>query len=119
MVLRDTFELEGLDEFPQFEGHLHLDFENTFPVELTSSVDFMLNDGGRHQDTLLLPAGSIGQGIVGEGTLSIPIREDILQPGGELVVEVVVNTMGPQPFTGHESVRIQGRLEGTQTIAAQ
>ena len=119
VVLRDTFELEGLDEFPQFEGHLHLDFENTFPVELTSSVDFMLNDGGRHQDTLLLPAGSIGQGIVGEGTLSIPIREDILQPGGELVVEVVVNTMGPQPFTGHESVRIQGRLEGTQTIAAQ
>lgn len=119
VVLRDTFALEGLDEFPKFEGHLHLDFENTFPAELTSIIDFQLLDGGVHQDTLLLPAGSIGQGVVGEGTLSIPINEDMLLPGGELRVEVMVNSMGPQPFTGTESLRVQGRLEGTQIIEVQ
>jgi hypothetical protein len=30
-----------------------------------------------------------------------------------------VNTFGPQPFTGYESIRIQGRLEGTQTIEVE
>ena len=119
VVLRDTFALEGLDDYPKFEGHLQLDFENTFPAELTSTVDFQLLDGGVHQDTLLLPAGSIGQGLVGEGTLSIPVNADMLLPGGKLRVEVTVNSMGPQPFTGTESLRVQGRLEGTQIIEVQ
>ena len=119
VVLRDTFNLEGLDEFPRFEGHLHLDFENTFPADLTTTVDFQLLDGGVHQDTLVLPAGSIGQGLVGKGTMSIPVNADMLLPGGELRVEVTVNSMGPQPFTGTESLRVQGRLEGTQIIEIQ
>ena len=69
--------------------------------------------------TLVLPAGSIGQGLVGEGTMSIPVNADMLLPGGELRVEVTVNSMGPQPFTGTESLRVQGRLEGTQIIEIQ
>ena len=119
VVFRDTFALEGLDEFPRFEGQLHLDFENTFPADLTSTIDFLRLDGGVHRDTLILPAGSIGQGLVGEGLLSIPVNAEMMLPGGELRVEVTVNSMGAQPFTGHERVRVQGRLEGTQIIEVQ
>ena len=68
---------------------------------------------------LILPAGSIGQGLVGEGLLSIPVNAEMMLPGGELRVEVTVNSMGAQPFTGHERVRVQGRLEGTQIIEVQ
>ena len=115
VVFRDTFALEGLDEFPRFEGQLHLDFENTFPADLTSTIDFLRLDGGVHRDTLILPAGSIGQGLVGEGLLSIPVNAEMMLPGGELRVEVTVNSMGAQPFTGHERVRVQGRLDGTSS----
>ena len=51
--------------------------------------------------------------------MSIPVNADMLLPGGELRVEVTVNSMGPQPFTGTESLRVQGRLEGTQIIEVQ
>jgi len=33
-----------------------------------------------------------------------------------MFVDFAINTFGAQPFTGLEYVRIQGRLEGTQTI---
>jgi len=34
-------------------------------------------------------------------------------------VELRVNTYGAQPFTGHEGIRIQGRLEGTQILEVE
>ena len=40
IVLRDTFDIDGMDEFPQFNGHLHLDFESTFPVEVKGILDY-------------------------------------------------------------------------------
>jgi hypothetical protein len=40
-------------------------------------------------------------------------------PGGTVAVEVLINTYGPQPFSGHESVRVQGRLEGTQLVEVE
>ena len=119
LVLRDSFDLEGLDEFPAFDGFLHLDFENTFPVEVTGTVDFERLDGVLYQDTLVVPAGSVPLCTVGESTLSIPVNADMLLPGGEVTVELRVNTSGPQPFTGHEGVRVQGRLEGTQLIEVE
>ena len=100
LVLRDTFDLAGLDEFPAFDGFLHLDFENTFPVEVTGTIDFARLDGALYQDSLVIPAGSVPLGILGESTLSIPVNADMLLPGGEVAVELRVNTTGPQPFTG-------------------
>ena len=119
VVLRDSFALEGLDELPQFEGFLHLDFDNAFPVEVRGIVAFDRLDGVLYQDTLLIPAGSVPQDVVGEATLSIPINEEMLLPGGDVEVELKVNTFGPQPFTGEEFVRLQGRVEGTQWIEVE
>ena len=119
LVLRDSFALEGLDEVPNFEGFLHLDFSNTFPVDVTGTVAFDRFDGVLYRDTLVLPAGSVPQDLMGEGTLSIPVNAEMLMPGGDVEVELRVNTFGPQPFTGHEFVRLQGRLEGTQLIEVE
>lgn len=119
LVLEDSFDVEGLDEFPGFEGHLHLDFESSFPVEVTGEVNFNRNDGVLYQDTLVLPAGSVPNGTLGEATLSIPISAEMALPGGVVDVALRINTFGPQPFTGYESIRIQGRLEGTQTIEVE
>jgi hypothetical protein len=68
------------------------------------------------EDTLLVPAGSVPNGIVGASTLSIPLNEENTTTGGTMFVDFAINTFGAQPFTGLEYVRIQGRLEGTQTI---
>ena len=119
LVLEDSFDVEGLDEFPGFKGHLHLDFESSFPVEVTGEVNFNRADGVLYQDTLVLPAGSVPNGTLGEATLSIPISAEMALPGGVVDVALRVNTFGPQPFTGYESIRIQGRLEGTQTIEVE
>lgn len=119
LVLRDSFELEGLDEFPRFDGFLHLDFESSFPVEVTGVVEFNRLDGVAYIDTLVLPPGSIPGGILGEATLSIPLNEEMALPGGEVKVELSVNTYGAQPFTGYEDIRIQGRLEGTQILEVE
>ena len=109
----------GLDDVPDFDGFLHLDFSNTFPVEVTGTVAFDRLDGVLYRDTLVLPAGGVPQGLTGEGTLSIPVNAEMLMPGGDVEVELRVNTFGPQPFTGHEFVRLQGRLEGTQLIEVE
>ncbi|MDG1674206.1 MAG: hypothetical protein P8H88_02050, partial [Flavobacteriales bacterium] len=119
LVLEDSFDVEGLDEFPGFEGHLQLDFESSFPVEVTGEVNFNRADGVLYQDTLVLPAGSVPNGTLGEATLSIPINAEMALPGGVVDVALRVNTFGPQSFTGYESIRIQGRLEGTQTIEVE
>ncbi len=119
VVLRDSFDLEGLEDFPQFEGHLHLDFESSFPVEVTGTVAFDRLDGVLYQDTLVLPPGSVPNGTLGEATLSIPLNADMALPGGQVEVELRVNTYGAQPFTGHEGIRIQGRLEGTQILEVE
>ena len=116
VILRDSFALEGLDEFPQFEGFFHLDFTNTFPVEVTGTVDFDRLDGVQYRDTLVVPPGTAPEGTPGQATLSVPVNADMLLPGGDVTVELLVNTFGPQPFSGYEGVRVQGRLEGTQTI---
>ena len=76
-------------------------------------------DGVLYRDTLVLPAGSAPQDVTGEGTLSIPVNAEMLMPGGDVEVELRVNTFGTQPFTGHEFVRLQGRLEGTQLIEVE
>lgn len=119
LVLRDSFALEGVDDVPNFDGFLHLDFSNTFPVEVTGTVAFDRLDGVLYRDTLVLPAGSVPQELTGEGTLSIPVNAEMLMPGGDVEVELRVNTFGSQPFTGHEQVRLQGRLEGTQLIEVE
>lgn len=119
VVLRDEFEVEGLEEFPGFDGHLHLDFESSFPVEVTGTVSYLRNDGVLYQDTLVLPAGSIPLDILGEATLSIPLNAEMALPGGTVEVELGVNTGGAQPLTGYESIHIQGRLEGTQIIEVE
>ena len=119
LVLRDSFALEGLDEVPNFDGFLHLDFGNTFPVEMMGTVEFDRLDGELYRDTLLLPQGSVLQGLIGEATLSIPVNAEMLMPGGDVTVELKANTFGPQAFTGHEQVRLQGRLEGTQLIEVE
>ena len=116
LMLRDTFELEGLDDFPQFEGYLHLDFSSTFPVQLYGELDFQRNDGVLYQDTVLIEAGSVPLGVVGRTTVSIPLSEEMLLPGGQIALAAYVNTFGPQAFTGYEYVRLQARLEGTQLI---
>ena len=116
LVLRDTFELEGLDEFPEFDGYLHLDFSSTFPVQLTGELAFQRNDGVLYQDTVLIEAGSVPLNVVGQSTVSIPLSEEMLLPGGQVAVAAYVNTFGAQEFTGYEYVRLQGRLEGTQLI---
>ena len=119
VILRDTFDIQGLEDFPRFEGHLHLDFESSFPVEVTGMVQFHRNDGVLYSDTVLLPPGSVPLGTLGEGTLSIPLNADMALPGGSLELELLVNTYGPQPFTGYESVHVQGRLEGTQIVEVE
>ena len=119
IVLRDTFDIDGMDEFPQFNGHLHLDFESTFPVEVKGILDYDRMDGVLYQDTLVVPAGSVSQGMLGEATLSIPLNEEMALPGGQVRMELWVNSYGAQPFTGYESVRVQGRLEGTQIIEVE
>ena len=116
LVLRDTFELEGLDEFPEFDGYLHLDFSSTFPVQLTGELAFQRNDGVLYQDTVLIEAGSVPLNVVGQSTVSIPLSEEMFLPGGQVAVAAYVNTFGAQEFTGYEYVRLQGRLEGTQLI---
>ena len=78
-----------------------LDFSNTFPVEVTGTVAFDRFDGVLYRDTLVLPAGSVPQDLMGEGTLSIPVNAEMLMPGGDVEVELRVNTFGPQPFSGH------------------
>ena len=116
VILRDSFALEGLDEFPEFDGFFHLDFTNTFPVEVSGTVDFDRLDGVQYLDTLVVPPGAAPDGEPGLATLSIPLNDEMLLPGGDVTVELLVNTMGPQPFSGYEGVRVQGRLEGTQKI---
>ena len=97
---------------------LHLDFESSFPVEVTGILDYDRLDGVLYQDTLVLPAGSVLK-TLGEATLSIPLNEEMALPGGQVRMELWVNSYGAQPFTGYESVRVQGRLEGTQIIEVE
>jgi len=119
LLFRDTFELEGLDEFPAFDGYLHLDVYNTFPVEVEGRLAFDRLDGQTYRDTALVAPGNEFEGLVGESTISIPLNADMAMPGGTVAVEVLINTYGPQPFSGHESVRVQGRLEGTQLLEVE
>ena len=119
LVFEENFELDGVEEFPNFTGHLHLDFESTFPVEVTAQVEFDRNDGVTYLDSLVLPAGNATTSNLGTATLSIPLESTMAMPGGTVAVAVLVNTNGPQPFTGHEGIRIQGRLEGTQRIEVE
>ena len=72
VILRDSFALEELDEFPQFDGFFHLDFTNTFPVEVTGTVDFDRLDGVQTRDTLVVPPGTAPDGTPGQATLSVP-----------------------------------------------
>ena len=116
LVLTDTFDLEGLQDFPKFEGFLHLDFSNSFPVEVTGEVTYDRLDGVVYRDTLVLPPGDAWADLDGQATLSLPLNAEMVEPGGTVAVSLSVNTSGPQPFTGFERVRVQGRLEGTQTI---
>lgn len=116
LVLTDTFDLEGLKDFPKFEGFLHLDFSNSFPVEVTGDLTYDRLDGVVYRDTLVLPPGDAWAAVDGQSTLSLPLNAEMVEPGGTVAVTLSVNTSGPQPFTGLERVRVQGRLEGTQTI---
>ena len=85
-------------------------------MEVTGTVDFDRLDGVQYRDTLVVPPGTAPDGTPGQATLSVPVNADMLLPGGDVTVELLVNTMGPQPFSGYEGVRVQGRLEGTQKI---
>ncbi len=119
LMFTDTLDVSGLDEFPNFDGFLHLDLSNTFPIEVEGRLRFEMSNGDVWQDTALVAAGSVPLGILGESTVSIPLNEDIALPGGTLVMEVWIDTYGPQPFTGEESLRVQGRLEGTQLMVVE
>ena len=116
LLFSESFDLDVLEEWPAFEGFLHLDFTHTFPIEVEAHVRAELWSGTVIQDTLLVPAGSVPNGTVGASTLSIPLNEENATTGGTMHVDFAINTFGAQPFTGLEYVRIQGRLEGTQTI---
>ena len=116
IMLEDTFQLNALEDYPQFEGFLHLDFTNTFPLEVEGTMEFSRLDGEVILDTLVLPAGSVPLGHDGKGTWSIALNREMVTTGGQIAIALSINTNGPQPFTGYESVRVQARLEGTQRI---
>ena len=103
-----------LEEWPAFEGFLHLDFTHTFPIEVEAHVGELWS-GTVIQDTLLVPAGSVPNARWGPDLEHSP-NEENATTGGTMHVDFAINTFGAQPFTGLEYVRIQGRLEGTQTI---
>lgn len=60
--------------------------------------------------------GSIQLNQPAHGFFEIPVNQDIMEPGGTIHVTLYVNTNGAVEFTGHEDVRVQVRVEGTQLI---
>ena len=115
LLFSESFDLDVLEEWPAFEGFLHLDFTHTFPIEVEAHVRAELWSGTVIQD-VACASRQCAQRHGGGLDLEHSLNEENATTGGTMHVDFAINTFGAQPFTGLEYVRIQGRLEGTQTI---
>jgi hypothetical protein len=120
VVLVDSFSIDPM-ELPNFDGRLLIDFTSTFPVEVIADVDYKVNDVDSTIVSLntIIDAGSSYPEMPAHALLIIPINQAIIEPGGEVYVNLTVRTIGAQTFTGYENIRVQIRIEGTQLIEVE
>ncbi|MDG2311547.1 MAG: hypothetical protein P8L64_04065 [Flavobacteriales bacterium] len=120
VVLEEVYTLDPL-EFPKFDGRLLIDLTSTFPVEVIADVDYVVNDaiGTVVAVNTTLEAGSSFPEMPAQALLMIPLNQAIIEPGGNVYVNLTVRTDGAQIFTGYENIRVQVRIEGTQLIEVE
>jgi len=107
--------------FPKFDGRLLIDLTSTFPVEVIADVDYVVDDaiGTVVAVNTLLEAGSSFPEMPARALLIIPLNQAVIEPGGNVYVNLTVRTDGAQTFTGYENIRVQVRIEGTQLIEVE
>jgi len=120
VVLEESYAIDPM-EFPNFDGRLLIDLTSTFPVEVIADVNYVVNDidGTIVSVDTELDAGSSYPEMPAHALLIIPLNQAIIEPGGNVFVNLTVRTDGAQTFTGYENIRVQVRIEGTQLIEVE
>ncbi|MAO45945.1 MAG: hypothetical protein CL823_02230 [Crocinitomicaceae bacterium] len=118
VVLVDSFEVDAIDDFPMFDGHLLVDLWSTFPASITADFDYHVNDTLNTvvSADAILGAGDLETNYAAHGFFEVPVNEAVVKPGGMMYLSLNVSTEGAVEFTGTEDVRVQIRIEGTQLI---
>jgi hypothetical protein len=120
VVLEEVYTIDPM-EFPNFDGRLLIDLTSTFPVEVIADVNYVVNDidGTIVSVNTELEAGISYPEMPSHALLIIPLNQAIIEPGGNVYVNLTVRTDGAQIFTGYENIRVQVRIEGTQLIEVE
>lgn len=117
VILEETYDIEAM-EFPNFDGKLLVDMWSDFPVHVDATATYITNGSGAEESAnAIIEAGNSEVNLVSHSYLEIPVTQSMIEPGGTVSVTVDVETNGAVTFTGAEKIRVQIRVEGTQTIA--
>lgn len=118
IILEESYDIDPM-EFPNFDGKLLIDLWSDFPVAVDATAEYLVNDNSGTVETVnaIIEAGNAQVNLVSHSYLEIPVNQSMIDPGGTVSVTVDVETNGAVTFTGAENIRVQIRVEGTQTIA--